>query len=85
VVGFSCVFEEDPKLTKNGLFGDIQVRLQSQLIKAEGIVFGSRMKRKKKVYVLLFSQHVDPSIRTKIRKYIQSNLQHNLEQELNKK
>jgi len=82
VVGFSCVFEEDPKLTKNGLFGDIQVRLQSQLIKAEGIVFGSRLEGTERIYVILFSQRVDPSVRTKIRKYIQSNLQHNLDQEL---
>jgi hypothetical protein len=40
------------------------------------------MEGEEKVYVLLFSQHVDPSIRTKIRKYIQANLQHSMEQEL---
>jgi hypothetical protein len=82
VVGFSCFFEEDPKLTKNGLFGDIQIRLQSQLIKAEGIVFGSRMDGDEKVYVILFSKRVDPNVRTKIRIYIQSSLQHNMEKEL---
>jgi hypothetical protein len=85
VVGFSCIFDEDPMLTKNALIEDIQIRLQSQLIKAEGIVFGSRADGAEKIYVLLFSQHTDPSVRTKIRKYIQSSLQHNLEQELNKK
>jgi len=84
VVGFSCVFEDDPKLTKNGLFGDIQIRLQSQLIKAEGIVFGSRMDGDEKCYVVLFSKRIDPSVRTKIRKYIQTSLQHNMEKELNK-
>jgi hypothetical protein len=82
VVGFSCVFEEDPKLTKNGLLGDIQIRLQSQLIKAEGIVFGSRAEGDVISYVVLFSKRVDPSVRTKIRKYIQTSLQHNLEKEL---
>jgi hypothetical protein len=60
----------------------MQVRLQSQLIKAEGIVFGSRMEGAEKIYVILFSQHIDPSVRTKIRKYIQANLQHILDQEL---
>jgi hypothetical protein len=82
VVGFSCVFEVDPNLTKNGLFDDIQIRLQSQLIKAEGIVFGSRMDGEEKCYVVLFSKRIDPSVRTKIRKYIQSSLQHNIEKEL---
>jgi hypothetical protein len=82
VVGFSCVFEEDQKKKKNGLFGDIQIRLQSQLINAEGIVFGSRMDGDEKCYVILFSKHTDPSVRTKIRKYIQSSLQHNMEKEL---
>ena len=82
VVGFSCAFAEDPSLTKNGLFGDIQLKLQSQLIKAEGIVFGSRMDGSEKVYVILFSQRVDPSVRTRIRKYIQSNLQNRMDKEL---
>ena len=82
VVGFSCVFEVDPNLTKNGLFDDIQIRLQSQLIKAEGIVFGSRMDGDAKCYVILFSKRTDPSVRTKIRKYIQASLQHNLDKEL---
>jgi hypothetical protein len=82
VVGFSCVFEVDPNLTKNGLFNDIQIRLQSQLVKAEGIVFGSRAEGTVKSYVILFSKRTDPSVRTKIRKYIQSSLQHNMEKEL---
>jgi len=82
VVGFSCVFDEDPKLTKNALLGDIQIRLQSQLIKVEGIVFGSRTEGDVISYVVLFSKRIDPSVRTKIRKYIQSCLQHNMEKEL---
>jgi hypothetical protein len=82
VVGFSCVFDVDPNLTKNGLFDDIQIRLQSQLIKAEGIVFGSRMDGEEKCYVILFSKRTDPSAKTKIRKYIQLTLQHNMEKEL---
>jgi hypothetical protein len=82
VVGFSCVFAEDPNLQKNGLFGDIQLRLQSQLLKAEGIVFGSRMDGDEKVYVVLFTQRIDPSVRTKIRKFIQSDLQNKMENEL---
>ena len=83
VVGFSCTFTEDPNLTKNSLFNDLQIRLQTQLLKAEGIVFGSRMDGEQKTYVVLFSQRVDPEVRTKIRKYIQSCLQGKMDNELN--
>ena len=83
VVGFSCSFEEDPGLVKNSLFGDIQIRLQSQLIKAEGIVFGSRMDGGEKTYVVLFTQRIDPDVRTRIRKFIQSFMQSKMDFELN--
>jgi len=82
VVGFSCSFRDDPELTKNSLFQDIQLRLQAQLLKAEGIIFGSRMDGNEKTYVVLFTQRVDPSIKTKIRKYIQANLQNKMDNEL---
>jgi hypothetical protein len=79
-VGFSCVFTDDPGLKKNSLYPDIQLRLQSQLLKAEGIVFGSRIDGSETVYVFLFSQRVDPNVRAKIRKYIQANLQNRMEE-----
>jgi hypothetical protein len=79
VVGFSCAFDTDPELVKNTLFQDLQIKLQSILIKAEGIVFGSRMDGSNKIYVILFTQRIDPDVRTKIRKYMQSNLQAKLD------
>jgi hypothetical protein len=82
VVGFSCSFPEDPGLKKNSLFGDMQIRLQSQLLKAEGIVFGSRVDGSEEVYVILFSQRIDPSVRSKVRKYIQTHLQSRMDEEL---
>jgi hypothetical protein len=75
VVGFSCTFDDDPELTKNVLFQDIQIKLQTNLLKAEGIVFGFRTEGETKIYVVLFTQRIDPSVRTRIRKYIQQNLQ----------
>ena len=81
VVGFSCSFADDPELTKNKLFQDIQIRLQSQLLKAEGIIFGSRMDGPDKIYVTLFTQRIDPDVRTKIRKFIQANLQAKMDNE----
>jgi hypothetical protein len=74
-VGFSALFEDDPELTKNSLFQDVQIKLQSILLKVEGIVFGSRMDESRKVYVILFTQRIDPSVRSRIRKYIQQTFQ----------
>ncbi|MDR3192840.1 MAG: PilZ domain-containing protein [Treponema sp.] len=74
-VGFSASFEGDPELPKNSLFQDIQIKLQSVLLKVEGIVFGSRMDEIHKTYVILFTQRIDPSVRSRIRKYIQQTFQ----------
>ena len=82
VVGISCTFDNDPGLAKNTLFKDIQVKLQSMLLKVEGIVFGSRMDGNAKIYVILFTQRIDPEVRTKTRKYIQQNLQNKMDIEL---
>jgi hypothetical protein len=75
VVGFSCVLDEDPGLARNSLFQDIQIKLQTMLLKAEGIVFGSRMDGEAKIYVVLFTQRIDPDVKGRIRKFIQSALQ----------
>jgi hypothetical protein len=75
-VGLSCVFAEDPELEKNSLVTNIQIKLQSVLLKAEGIVFGSRIDDKgTKTYVLVFTPKVDPAVRVKIRIFIQKHLQ----------
>jgi hypothetical protein len=81
-VGLSCSFAVDPELTKNTLFQNIQIKLQSMLLKIEGIVFGSRMDGPSKIYVILFTKRVDPDTRTKIRRYIQHNYQSKMDAEL---
>jgi len=83
VVGFSCVFEQNPVLKKNTLYKNIQIRLQSNLLKVEAIVFGSREENDQKIYVFLFTQRTDSEIRSKIRKFIQHSLQTKMDQELN--
>jgi hypothetical protein len=83
VVGVSCVFEDDLTLRKNMLLKDIQIRLQTMLLKVEAVVFGSRIDGHEKKVVLLFTQRVDPDVKIKIRKYIQQNLQHKIDQEIN--
>ena len=82
VVGVSCTLEGNPEIEKNSLFKDIQVKLQGNLLKVEGIVIGSRMDGKEKIYVLLFTQRIDPDVRTRIRRYIQQNLQGKMDTEL---
>ena len=82
VVGFSCCFTQDPELTKNSLHSDIQVKLQTNILKTEGIIFGSRMDGNTKNYVVLFTQRVDPDTRARIRRYIQANLQSKMDKEL---
>jgi hypothetical protein len=75
VVGLSCTFSEDPELEKNSLCKDMQIKLQSTLLKAEGIVFGSRQNGDQKIYVFLFTQRTDPDMKTRIRKFNQTVLQ----------
>ncbi|MDR2144148.1 MAG: PilZ domain-containing protein [Treponema sp.] len=82
VVGLSCVFNEDPKLEKNSLFPDIQIKLQSSILKAEGLVLGFRMDGADKVYVIVFTKKIDPVVQTKIRTYIQKNLQLKMDREI---
>jgi CheY-like chemotaxis protein len=82
VVGISCTLEGSPDISKNALVKDIQIKLQTSLIKVEGIVFGSRMEGLEKIYVVLFTQRIDPEVRIKIRKYIQRNLQSKMDFEL---
>jgi hypothetical protein len=82
VVGISCTLEGNPDIPKNTLFKNIQMKLQSSILKIEGIVFGSRTEGEENIYVVLFTQRIDPDIRTKIRKYIQQNLQNRMDAEL---
>jgi len=84
VVGISCIFKHDPNLAKNSLYKDIQIKLQSMLLKVEAVIFGSRNDGGEKIYVLLFTQRVAPEVRIKIRKYIQQNLQSKMDMEINK-
>ncbi|MDR0374806.1 MAG: pilus assembly protein PilZ [Treponema sp.] len=82
--GFSCVFLEDPNLSKGTVIPDIQLKLQSTLIRAEAIVLGSRADDLMQVYVFVFLPHVDTAVRHKIHKYIQIALQNKMDMELKK-
>jgi len=75
VVGISCTIAGNPEIPKNTLFKNIQIRLQTTLLKVEGILFGTRTDGMDTIYVILLTQRVDPDVRSKIRTYIQHTLQ----------
>jgi hypothetical protein len=82
-VGFSCVLDENPSLAKNALFQNIQLKIQSRILKVEGIVYGSRDEEGGgRCYVILFTQRVDSDTRARIRGGIQQYLQAKMEEEL---
>ncbi len=78
VVGFSCAFTPDPRIARNSLLEDVQLKLRGVLVKVEGIVFGTRGSDSTE-YVVLFTNKVDGAARSKIRRYIQLALQSEIE------
>jgi len=84
VVGISFTLDGNPEIAKNAVVKDVQLILQTSRIKVEGVLFGSRMdsRGRDRIYVLLFSQRTDSDVRSKIRKYIQHNLQVKMDVEL---
>jgi hypothetical protein len=81
-VGLSCALSQDFSLKKNTLFKDMQIKLHSTLIKAEGIVYGSREELAETIYVFLFTDRTDPAVRSKIRTFIQKDLQSKMDEVL---
>jgi hypothetical protein len=82
--GFSCVFPEDPQLAKGTLLPNIQLKLQSTLMRAEAVVFGSRAEDLMRIYVFVFTPRTDSDVRSKIRKYIQGVIQAKMDMEMKK-
>ena len=78
---FSCSFEQDPELVKNSHFTGIHIRLQTQYLKVNGMVLGSRMQGTEKIYVILLSQHTPPDVQTVIRKFTRTLLQSRMDDE----
>jgi hypothetical protein len=84
-MGLSCVFDEDPGLEKNSLCQDVQIKLQSMILKIEGIVFGFRIDGDTKTYVIVFTQRTDPAVRSRIRIYAHSVMQVRMDAEFKAK
>jgi hypothetical protein len=81
-VGFSCVLDQNLSLAKNALIQNIQLKIQSRILKVEGIVYGSRDEGGSPCYVFLFTQRVDSDTRSRIRESIQQHLQERMDEEL---
>ncbi|MDR2784072.1 MAG: PilZ domain-containing protein [Treponema sp.] len=82
--GFSCTFPEDPNLVKGTVISEIQLKLQSTLIRTEAIVLGSRADELMQVYVFVFLPQLDTEVRYKIHKYIRVAIQNKMDMELKK-
>ena len=82
VVGLSCTFSEELNLEKNAIFHDIQIKLQSMLLKVEGVVFGSRTEGLETIYIFIFSPKTDSTTRSKIRVFIQKRNQSMMDAEI---
>ena len=80
-VGFSCTLDPDPDFPKNVILHDIQLKLRGALLRTQAVVFGTRAADDAKVYVMLFSTKMDDMSREKIRAYIQTALQGEIEAE----
>ncbi|MDR0556420.1 MAG: PilZ domain-containing protein [Treponema sp.] len=80
--GFSCLFLEDPNLSKGTVVTDIQLKLQSTLMRTEAMVLGSRAEGLMQVYVFIFIPRADTDVSLKIHKYIQTALQNKMDMEL---
>jgi hypothetical protein len=73
--GFSCSFADDPEIAKNTPFSNVQIKLKHIILNVETVIYGSRTEGDLKVYVALFTERLSPDSKTKIRKYVQTNLQ----------
>lgn len=82
VVGFSCVLNPDPHFKKNAKLLDIQLKLRGWILNTEGIVFGFRADDSETVYVVLFNNRLDDIGRDKIRGYMKTALQAEIDLQL---
>jgi hypothetical protein len=73
--GISCTFQKDLILEKNTLCENMQIKLRSTILKAEGVFFGYRDDGMKTIYVFLFTRRVDLETRARIQFFIQNLLQ----------
>ncbi|MDC7222673.1 MAG: PilZ domain-containing protein [Spirochaetales bacterium] len=79
-VGLSCVFDEPVQLTKNELLKDVQLKLNGILLTTDCILIGSRDDQGTLHYVLLYRFPPErKSQRSKIRNFIHTSLQKQLE------
>jgi len=79
--GLSCIFPYDPLLGKNTLLSNMQIKLQTTLVKMDGTVFGSREDTAGTVYVIVFTE-AHPSSRKKIKSHIQKKMQAKFDEEI---
>ena len=82
-VGFSCVFDENPQLSKNEVVPSIQLKLNGVLLTTDCVFVGSRDDGGSLIHVFLYKLSPEKhSHRTKIRSFIYNSLQKKLDKEI---
>jgi hypothetical protein len=79
--GMACTFGADPKFVKGTVLQDVQLRLRGQVVNTGGVVLGSRA-GEPPVYVVLFSESREVDTIRKIRRYVHTTLQRQMEKEI---
>lgn len=79
VVGFSCILNPDPAFTRGTVLRDIQLKLRASLVRTQAVVFGMRQVEGQTMYVMLFKTKLDDHGIGKVRSYIQTALQMEIE------
>lgn len=81
--GMSCIFDEETTLSKNAILRKMQLKLNGKLVLVDGIAFGSRVISDSKILmVIMFTNSVTDSSKSKIHRYIGEVLQSNIDKEI---
>lgn len=83
IIGFSCILDPDPKIQKNTLIEDVQLKLRAILLRSNLIVLGTRSLGDRTAYIFLFPPKMENHAKAKIRTYIQNALQIFIDKEYN--
>ena len=79
--GMACTFDRDPKFVKGTVLQDAQLRLRGQVVNTGGVVLGSRA-GEPPVYVVLFSESREMEPIRRIRRYVHTTLQRQMEKDI---
>jgi hypothetical protein len=81
-LGFSCSFDEPMDIAKNQVVPNVQLKLSATLITTDCICIGSRDDQGTMIYVLIFKTSNEKPLRSKVRHFIYTSLQKDMDNTL---